>query len=218
MKRPIPPSHCACCGSALDATPITYHRWQVCTVCYATLTASTASQSQVKPEPQAQSHKPKRWRCNLCYQLCDRDYLQPFTAGDRTIDIHARVWRKLVCTDCTDRLLQRCCDCGRPGAVYSEYGRRDGVVKPIAYRCTACYDRYAARRAAAAAAHTPTNPAAELARIAGVALPDPCDAEALKRLWKAAARRTHPDAGGSHIAFIAAKRCYETALQSQGVR
>lgn len=47
----------------------------------------------------------------------------------------------------------------------------------------------------------------------GVPLPDPCDADAVRRLWKLAARRTHPDAGGSHDAFIAAKQHYEAAAR-----
>jgi hypothetical protein len=52
-----------------------------------------------------------------------------------------------------------------------------------------------------------------LAEYAGERLEWPCDVAALKRVWRLAARRTHPDTGGSPDAFRAAHESYTTVLK-----
>lgn len=72
----------------------------------------------------------------------------------------------------------------------------------------------AAPRAAPAPAATPASDlGADLAALGLDAVPDP---EGLRRAWRAAARKHHPDAGGDPARFAAARRAYEHLARRAG--
>jgi hypothetical protein len=234
MRKQKQPICCAHCGGSLGDNPTQYFKWVVCAACNTTLRTPSPT---VLPPP---SPRPRRrCRCSFCAQLFERDDLHLFV-GDTSYLSHRQYNGRLVCEDCEywlQRGVEYCYCCFRvfPYRVPPFTGFPDEpkhvpfIGVPVCDDCaiklhTPCrqcgalgvHDRGLCKTCVVQPYHPARIAVTELARIANTAPVWPCTLDDVKRLWKAAARRAHPDAGGSHEAFLAVQQHYETARAAFG--
>ncbi len=209
-------NHCQYCGVQSTALE-TYFQWTVCSGCAVKLHAPQSASASTAEEPQG--HKPKRARCNCCERLKPREQLNKFTYDIPTY--RARCVGRLVCGECRRAMLTPCTTCG--GYLHIS-AINDAYANGVCFDCRAraerrraeekarqqtyYYDFATALKKASAPVH-----ARALAEYAGERLEWPCSKEALKRVWRSAALRTHPDTGGSSEAFRTAKASYDALAE-----
>lgn len=223
---------CQFCG-AQSTTLEAYFDWTVCSGCAATLRTPQSARASAAEEPRRST---RRKRCGRCCELHERNKLYEFI-GNLNNQTHQRYNGKLLCERCHERMWIRCAHCRQFG-VYTESWRpgqelcssctadffarqerqreqcrctkcgRVGLL--INGRCAQCiFGAFAATLGTVAAPEH----AQRLAEYAGERLEWPCSKEELKRVWRSAARRTHPDTGGSPEAFRAAKASYDALAE-----
>jgi hypothetical protein len=198
-------ANCQFCG-AQTTTIEHYYQWVVCTACAVKLKPSTTRTEEA-------GRHARRKRCALCRELCYPNAGHAFF-GHLDPELHNRCWNKFICTDCEPWLRSACFDCGRTGAGWVLYG----ASPPRGY-CTPCYHRWGERmqeewrqrHMVARMTHMQRH-ARILSDYAGEHLEWPCTVDALKRIWRQAARRTHPDTGGDAAAFRTAHESYAEVL------
>ena len=101
-----------------------------------------------------------------------------------------------------------CRTCGRHGYLYATPSNAYEYVA-----CASCFLRETRQFFTREDAATGQHHARILAEHAGERLEWPCSPEELKRVWRSAARRTHPDTGGSTEAFRTAKESYDALVE-----
>ena len=197
---------CQFCGKQ-TTTLEAYFRWMVCSGCAVTLRADSSSTEGPR------QRSTKRARCNVCRNLKERETLHKFIELN-PIDSPINYRGKLVCQACNQFLQASCRTCGRVSIA------RHGSA--IDYQCPSCYHKHQAQQERnwgenwVNQYHKRQNApqaARQLAEYAGERLEWPCAPEELKRVWRSAARRTHPDTGGSSEAFREAKACYDALAE-----
>jgi hypothetical protein len=196
--------HCQFCG-AQSTTLEAYYQWMVCGDCVATLRGTqSARASAEEPQPRRST---RRTRCKWCGELHEQEHLRVFYGDHINNETHKHAYGKRLCDDCHAKMWTPCAVCGRHGAFYIP------PIPPHDKRwCSACFIRITSEMLGRADAARGQRHARILAEHAGERLEWPCSMDDLKRVWRSAARRTHPDTGGSSEAFRAANESYRALL------
>lgn len=216
MKKHISCQFCGAQSTTLEA----YFNWTVCSGCAATLRRPRSARASIAEEPR--SAKPKRARCNCCGYLQSREQLHKFTL---LVARYQDVYGRLVCEGCEQKMRTPCTSCGDYLHVSDI---NDAYANGVCFSCRARAERRRAEerkqsRQAAEEWHrlqstqyrlseAPRH-ARLLAEYAGERLEWPCSKEELKRVWRSASKRTHPDLGGSSEAFREAKASYDVLAE-----
>lgn len=211
--------HATCCQfcGAQSTTLESYFQWTVCSGCAARLRAPTPDEylyrsylSDIDNSTEWVKHRiikrtPKSiYVERYTFQTQDRKYVIVDRAKlEETGSCYVRSLRDMVYTyqAMQDEIARE------------EEARREGErLRQQRYEQAERDAEYLRQRFAEYHLSQNTRHARLLAEYAGERLEWPCSAEELKRIWRQAARRTHPDTGGSSEAFRAARASYDALV------
>lgn len=190
---------CQFCGAQSTALE-SYFQWKVCNGCAAKLHAPQSARTT--------SNSTKRTRCCFCGGLHERHQLHKFTGTKPRDYIGRELYGRLICDRCHQFLAAACIGCGA-----ITLARYDASSDGLEYWCAQCHQAHEVGRRLGENEYDRSMHAHRLAEYAGERLEWPCSSEKLKRVWRSAARRTHPDTGGSSETFRAAKESYDALME-----